>query len=89
MEPGAAGFDDVTFDLISVEYHARRSGHALRAYVRDAEQAGEQNVADFFRGLMDEDLDRAQRCHELLRTRRPRHLHAEPAWRDEAVPGDP
>jgi rubrerythrin len=67
MATGETGFDDVTYDLISVQYHSLKGGHDYGQYVRDAENAGVQDVADFFRQVMAEDSARAQRCHDLLR----------------------
>src|SRR4051794_40896760 len=34
--PVKQGFDDVTFDLISVQYHSLKAGHDYGQYVRDA-----------------------------------------------------
>jgi len=67
MATGETGFDDVTFDLISVQYHSLKAGHDYGQYVRDAENAGESEIADFFRQVMEQDSERAQKCHELLR----------------------
>jgi hypothetical protein len=61
------GFDDVSFDLISVQYHSLKAGHDYGQYVRDAENAGLDEIAQFFRQVMKEDSDRAARCHELLK----------------------
>jgi hypothetical protein len=35
-------------------------------YVRDAKNAGEEEIASFFEDVMTQDSDRAHRCHELL-----------------------
>ena len=59
--------DDVTFDLISVHYHSLKAGHDYGQYVRDAENAGLDDISQFFRQVMKEDSERAARCHELLR----------------------
>jgi len=66
MATGETGFDDVTFDLISVQYHALKAGHDYGQYVRDAENAGKDDIASFFREVMDQDQARAHRAHELL-----------------------
>jgi hypothetical protein len=66
MATGETGFDDVTYDLISVQYHSLKAGHDYGQYVRDAENAEQKEIADFFRQVMDEDSARAHRCHELL-----------------------
>ena len=67
MATGETGFDDVTFDLISVQYHSLKAGHDYGQYVRDAENANQQEIADFFRQVMEEDSNRAKKCHEFLR----------------------
>jgi hypothetical protein len=66
MATGETGFDDVTFDLISVQYHSLKAGHDYGQYVRDAENAGQDDIADFFREVMDQDAQRAHKCHEFL-----------------------
>ena len=67
MATGETGFADVFYDLISTQYHALKAGHDYGQYVRDAENAGLDDVAEFFRGVMKEDSARAKHCHELLR----------------------
>jgi rubrerythrin len=67
MATGETGFADVTFDLISVQYHSLKAGHDYGQYVRDAENAGLDEVASFFREVMDQDSQRALRCHQLLK----------------------
>ena len=39
MLAGQTGFDDVSFDLVSVQYHSLKAGHDYGQYVRDAENA--------------------------------------------------
>jgi rubrerythrin len=67
MATGETGFDDVTFDLISVQYHSLKAGHDYGQYVRDADNAGLTDIADFFREVMRQDSQRAAQCHEFLR----------------------
>ncbi len=67
MATGETGFDDVTYDLVSVQYHALKAGHDYGQYVRDAENAGLGDIAQFFRQTMEEDSARAARCHELIK----------------------
>jgi rubrerythrin len=67
MATGETGFEDVAFDLVSVQYHSLKAGHDYGQYVRDAENAGLDDVAGFFREVMEQDSQRARRCHELLR----------------------
>jgi hypothetical protein len=67
MATGETGFEDVTYDLISVQYHSLKAGHDYGQYVRDAENAGLLDIAGFFRVVMEQDSARAKRCHEFLR----------------------
>jgi rubrerythrin len=67
MATGETGFSDVMFDLISVQYHALKAGHDYGQYVRDARNAGYDDVASFFEQVMQEDSQRAAKCHELMR----------------------
>ena len=67
MATGETGFDDVTFDLISLQYHSLKAGHDYGQYVRDAQNAGEHEIASFFEKVMAEDSERAKACHEFLR----------------------
>ena len=66
MATGETGFDDVEFDLISLQYHSLKAGHDYGQYVRDAKNAGLDDVASFFEQVMSQDSERAKRCHELL-----------------------
>jgi hypothetical protein len=61
MATGETGFDDVSFDLISVQYHALKAGHDYGQYVRDANNAGLEDIAAFFEQVMSEDSDRLAR----------------------------
>ena len=67
MATGETGFEDVTYDLISVQYHSLKAGHDYGQYVRDARNAGKEDIAAFFEKVMAEDSDRARQCHEVLR----------------------
>jgi hypothetical protein len=67
MATGETGFDDVTFDLISVQYHALKGGHDYGQYVRDAKNAGRDDIAGFFEQVMQQDSDRAAQCHAYLK----------------------
>ena len=66
MATGETGFDDVSYDLISVQYHSLKAGHDYGQYVRDARNAGQDEIAEFFEQVMKEDSDRAARCHKFL-----------------------
>ena len=67
MATGETGFDDVSFDLISVQYHSLKAGHDYGQYVRDARNAGRDDIAGFFEQVMQQDSERAATCHEFLK----------------------
>jgi hypothetical protein len=67
MAAGETGFDDVMFDLVSVQYHSLKAGHDYGQYVRDAKNAGRDDIASFFEEVMSQDSDRVQRCHRFLK----------------------
>ena len=67
MPAGQTGFDDVTYDLVSVQYHSLKAGHDYGQYVRDARNAGRDDIAEFFEKVMSEDSARAKQCHEFLK----------------------
>ncbi len=66
MATGETGFDDVSFDLISLQYHSLEAGHDYGQYVRDARNAGRDGIASFFEEVMSQDSERASRCHAFL-----------------------
>jgi hypothetical protein len=66
MATGETGFGDVEFDLISLQYHSLKAGHDYGQYVRDAKNAGLDDVVSFFEEVQSQDSDRAVRAHELL-----------------------
>ncbi len=67
MATGETGFSDVIYDLVSVQYHSLKAGHDYGQYVRDARNAGYEDIASFFEQVMKEDSDRAATCHRFLR----------------------
>jgi rubrerythrin len=67
MATGETGFDDVHYDLVAVQYHALKAGHDYGQYVRDAKNAGCDDIASFFEQVMAVNSEHAHRCHDLLR----------------------
>jgi hypothetical protein len=66
MATGETGFKDITYDLVSVQYHGLKAGHDYGQYVRDAETAGKKDIADFFRKVMETNSEFAAECHRYL-----------------------
>lgn len=63
---GNTGTQDVTYNLVSVLYHALKAAETYDQYIEDAEQGGDQDVAQFFRQVKQEDAQRADRAKQLL-----------------------
>lgn len=59
-------------DIVSVLYHALQGAETYDEYVRDAEQRGDQEPAQYFREVQEEEIRRALRGKELLARRLPR-----------------
>ena len=67
----ATGTPNTIYDLASVLYHTLDAGASYDRYVRDAEEAGDHELAEFFRVLREEDGRRADYAQELLARRSP------------------
>ena len=63
------GTQDVTYNLISVAYHALQGGQTYGIYAVDADEAGDSDLAQFFRDIAEEDRRRADRAKQFLATR--------------------
>jgi rubrerythrin len=63
------GVRDSVYNLASVFYHAAQGGQVYAKYIEDAEQEGDQELADFFRQVQQEDSQRAQKAKQLLDNR--------------------
>ena len=46
---GKTGTTDVTYNLVSVLYHALQGAEAYDQYISDAEQKNDKDLAQFFR----------------------------------------
>jgi rubrerythrin len=57
---------NLQYDLVSTLYHACKSNAAIGEYIRDANQAGNSEAAQFFQMVAQQDQQRAQRAQELL-----------------------
>ena len=65
MQAGSA-VSDPTYDLISVMYHTLQGCQTYERYARDAEQAGQQDLAQFFRDTGQQFERCAERGRQLL-----------------------
>ena len=67
----ATGTPNTIYDLSSVLFHALEGGASYDTYIEDAEREGDQDLADFFRRVRDEDSMRADEAQVLLAERTP------------------
>jgi hypothetical protein len=67
----ATGTPNTIYDLSSVLFHALQGGASYDTYIEDAEREGDQELADFFRRVRDEDSMRADEAQRLLAERSP------------------
>lgn len=63
------GASNVTFDLVSLLYHTLKGAEVYPQYLQDAEEATDQELAQFLRDCQQQDKLRAERSKALLRHR--------------------
>jgi rubrerythrin len=73
MATQSTGTRDETYDVVSILYHALQGADTYQQYIRDAEQRGDQELAQFFREVQDEEKRRADRAKQLLAKRLEKH----------------
>jgi hypothetical protein len=57
---------DKNYNLVSVLYQSSNNVESLKAYIQDAEQEGDQELVEFFNGILENNLRAAQRAKEML-----------------------
>ena len=57
--------DDIVYDLISIQYHALKGAEVYDRYIEDAHD--HDDVVAFIKEVRDQDNQRAQRAHDLLK----------------------
>ncbi|MDQ3911898.1 MAG: hypothetical protein M3305_09050 [Actinomycetota bacterium] len=57
---------DKNYNLISALYQASENAETLKTYVQDAEQEGDQELVEFFNGILENNLKASQRAKEML-----------------------
>jgi hypothetical protein len=67
----ATGTPNTIYDLSSVLFHALEGGASYDQYIRDAEEAGDEELATFFIEVRDEDSMRAEEAQRVLAERTP------------------
>lgn len=62
----ATGSSDSVYDLVSVLYHALEGAATYAGYIQDAEKAGDNELAQFFRDVQQQEQQRAEQAKQLL-----------------------
>jgi hypothetical protein len=57
---------DKNYNLIAVLYQSSDNVESLKSYIQDAEQEGDQELVEFFEGILENNLRAAQRAKEML-----------------------
>ena len=57
---------DKNYNLIAVLYQSSDNIESLKDYIQDAQQEGDQELVDFFEGILENNLRAAQRAKEML-----------------------
>jgi len=68
-EERQTGVRDEQYNLISALYHLLKGASTSEAYIRDAEENGDPELAQFFRDLQEAQRDLAERARNLLGAR--------------------
>ena len=61
-----AGTQDVTYNLVSVIYHALQGAETCDIYTRDAEKEGDQELARFFKEVKEQNQQTAEKAKSHL-----------------------
>ncbi len=68
-EESAIGTPNHVYDAVSVLYHSLQAASQYEEYIADAQAAGDQELASFFRRIQEEDAARSEDLKRLINTR--------------------
>ena len=57
---------NLRYDLVSTLYHACQSNASIQQYIQDAKKMGNNDAAQFFQMVAQQDQQRAQQAQQLL-----------------------
>jgi hypothetical protein len=60
------GVSNTYYNLVSVLYHALEEAQTASAYIQDAQQSGDQQLAQFFQSVQQTANQRAQQAQQML-----------------------
>lgn len=69
QSPGVTRTPNPQYDLASVLYHALKGAQTYGTYVKDAEQEGDNELAQFFRQVQQEQVMCADKAKQMLAKR--------------------
>ena len=69
MEQQQTSTNNLYYDLVSVLYHALEAGQSYTTYIQDAQQAGDQQLAQFFQQLQQQQSQLANQVQQILSQR--------------------
>lgn len=74
---------DKNYNLISVLHKSSDNVESLKTYIEDAEQEGDQELVEFFNGILENNLRAAQQAKEMLVPRQETADHAADGGEDQ------
>ena len=57
---------DKNYNLITVLYQSSDNVESLKTYIQDAQSEGDRELVEFFNGVLENNLEAAQRAKEML-----------------------
>jgi hypothetical protein len=66
QQPQQTSTGNTYYNLVSVLYHALEAAQTSAAYIQDAEQSGNQQLAQFFRSVQQTANQQADQAKQLL-----------------------
>jgi hypothetical protein len=57
---------DKNYNLISVLYHSSDNIESLKTYIQDAQQEGDEELVQFFNGILENNQKAAQQAKQML-----------------------
>lgn len=69
QSPPESGTEDRTYDLVTVTHLCLENVWRLERYARDAEGAGDKDLATLFRRMEEHSRKGAEECKSMLRSR--------------------
>lgn len=69
MEQQRTSTNNLYYDLVSVLYHSLEAGQTYATYIQDAQQAGDQQLAQFFQQIQQQQSMWANQVQQMLSQR--------------------